>query len=142
MKERCEGKVISTDGTKARIKVATVAECAGCASKSHCHTGGNTSRELTVINECGAKVDDDIIFEVTPVKFILSAVLIWILPLLSMVVGYMVAERFASGIWPIAAAFAFLVVAFGFLKIIDNTISGGKTFYPVITKIVHSSGKK
>ena len=141
MKDQCEARVVSVQGVKARVKVTTVAECGGCASKSHCHTGGNDGRVLTVINDSGAKPGDDIIFEIAPGKFILSAALIWILPLVSMFLGYFVAERFAGGIWPIASAFGFLVVSFGFLKILDNAISGGRTFYPVISKIVHSADK-
>ena len=71
-----------------------------------------------------------------------SATLIWILPLISMIIGYIVGERFADGFWPIGAAFVFLVLAFAFLKVLDKAISGGRTFYPVITRIICPSGKE
>ncbi len=141
MKDTCEATVVSVSGEKARVKVAMPAECSGCASKSNCHAGSGHSRELTVINEIGAKTGDNVIFEVAPGKFVLSATLIWILPLISMFVGYFVAERYSSGFWPILSAFAFLAVAFGILKVIDNAVSGGRTFYPVISKIVRPSGR-
>ena len=80
MKMKCEGTVISVDGAKAKVTVTTTSECMGCSSKSHCHSGLTGSREITVINECGAKVSDNIIFETTAGKFIVSAALIWILP--------------------------------------------------------------
>jgi len=139
---KCEGAVISVDGMKAKVKVTTTSECMGCSSKSHCHSGFAGSREITVVNECGAKVSDNIIFETSPGKFVLSATLIWILPLIAMILGYIVGERFADGFWPIGAAFVFLVLAFAFLKVLDKAISGGKTFYPVISRVIHSSGKE
>jgi positive regulator of sigma E activity len=141
MKDHCEARVISVKGERAKVKVTTVPECGGCPSQSHCHSGNAEGRELTVINDMGAKTGDDIIFEIAPGKFILSAALIWLLPLFSMFLGYFVAERFAGGIWPVASAFGFLVVSFGLLKILDNVISGGRAFYPVISKIVHSADK-
>ena len=139
---KCEGTVISVDGAKAKVTVTTTSECMGCSSKSHCHSGLTGSREITVINECGAKVSDNIIFETTAGKFIVSAALIWILPLISMIIGYIVGERFADGFWPIGAAFVFLVLAFAFLKVLDKAISGGRTFYPVIMRVIYSSGKE
>ena len=137
---RCEGTVISVNanGTKAKVMVTTASECTGCSSKSYCHSGTAGSREITVINECGAKVSDHVIFEADPGKVIVSAALMWILPLISMIIGYIVGERFAAGFWPIGTAFIFLVLAFTFLKLLDKAISGGKTFYPRITKIIHS----
>ena len=136
---KCEGTVISVNGAKAKIRLTTAPECVGCSSKSHCHSGTTGSRKITVINECGAGVPDHVIFEADTGKVIISAALIWILPLISMIIGYIVGERFAAGFWPIGTAFIFLVLAFTFLKFLDKAISGGKTFYPRITKIIHSS---
>ena len=142
MKMKCEGTVISVDGTKAQVMITTSSECSGCSSKSYCHSGFGGNRKITVINECGAKISDNIVFETATGKFILSATLIWILPLISMIIGYIVGERFANGFWPIGAAFVFLVLAFAFLKVLDKAISGGRTFYPVIMRVIYSSGKE
>lgn len=136
---KCQGTVISVNGTKARVMVTTASECMGCSSKSHCHSGIAGSHEITVINECDAKVSDHVIFEADTGKVIALAALMWILPLISMIIGYIVGERFAGGFWPIGAAFIFLVLSFSFLKLFDKAISGGKTFYPGITKVIHSS---
>ncbi|HDY87487.1 MAG TPA: hypothetical protein ENH82_05135 [bacterium] len=137
MKE--EGIVLSVNGNKTKVRVTSTAECTGCPSKHHCHFGENGSREITVINEYGAKVSDHVVFESDTGKVIFSAVLIWIVPLLSMFAGYIVGTQFSSGFLPIATAFGFLILTFIFLKFLDNTISGGKTFYPRITKILPSN---
>ena len=135
---KCEGIVISVDGTKSKVRITTAPECTGCPSKSHCHTGDTSSREITVINEYGAGISDHVVFESDTGKVIFSAAMIWIVPLLSMFVGYFVGTRFAGGFLPIVTAFVFLILAFIFLKFLDNTLSGGRTFYPRITKILRS----
>jgi len=55
---KCEGIVVSVDGTKSKVRITTLPECTGCPSKSYCHSGSTSSREITVINECGAEVSD------------------------------------------------------------------------------------
>ncbi|HDY87821.1 MAG TPA: hypothetical protein ENH82_06845, partial [bacterium] len=70
-------------------------------------------------------------------RVIISAALIWIWPLIAMITGYIVGEIFAEGFWPIGVAFVFLVASFAFLSLLNKFISGGKKFYPRITKIVH-----
>ncbi len=135
---KCEGVVISVDGMKSKVMITKAPECTGCPSSSHCHFGDTSSRKITVINECGAEISDLIVFESDAGKVIFSAAMIWIVPLLSMFVGYFAGTKFASGIWPVVSAFVFLILAFIFLKFLDNTLAGGKTFYPRITKILHS----
>jgi len=131
--------VISVNGTKTTVGITVASECMGCPSKSYCNPDAAVSREITVINEYGAEVSDHVIFEVDSGKVIVSAALMWILPLISMIIGYIVGDRFAAGFWPIVMSFIFLVLAFTLLKLLDKAISGGKTFYPRITKIIHSS---
>ena len=111
---KCEGIVISVDGMKSKVRITTAPECTGCPSNSHCHFGDTSSREITVINECGAEISDQVVFESDTGKVIFSAALIWIVPLLSMFVGYFAGTKFAGGFWPIASAFVFLILAFIF----------------------------
>ena len=103
-----QGFITSIDGNKARIRVAAHAECAGCLSQGHCSTAGSGDREIVAINECGAQVSDLVEFESESGKVIMSALLIWIVPILSMIVGYFAVKRFSTGFLPIGAAFLFL----------------------------------
>jgi positive regulator of sigma E activity len=61
------------------------------------------------------------------------------MPLIVMIAGYFVAERVASGIIPIIAAFACFGVSFLLIWLADRTISRGTSFYPVITGIIDNS---
>lgn len=136
------GTVIETDGIMAKVLVEPATECLGCPSKSHCHGGEMKSREINVINDFGASVSDSVEFEADSWKMIVSASLLWLMPVAAMIVGYVVADRFAGGVVPIISAFLFLGVSFVILRGIDRLVTGGRTFYPRITGIVstQSSG--
>lgn len=134
-----QGIITSIDGKKARIRVASPAECTGCSSHGCCSAVGSGIREIMAINECGAQVSDHVVFESESGKVIMSALLIWIVPILSMIVGYEVAKRFSTGFLPIAAAFLFLGLTFVVLKFFDERISGGHAFYPRITRVLGHS---
>ena len=133
---RCEGIVVSVEGNRARVSLTAAPECAGCGSHSHCNFGDGKGREVTVINEYGAKVSDRVVFESETGKVLFSAAMIWIVPLISMIVGYGIGTLFGSGLIPILGAFLFLVLAFGLIKVLDNVLAGGKTFFPRITGII------
>ena len=133
------GVVVSLNGDRADVQVTTASECMGCASKAHCGFGAQDKRKIVVINDHGARISDHVVFEAESGKVILSAVLIWIVPLLAMMVGYFAANMFSSGFIPIGVSIFFLVTAFGFLKFIDTKISGGRSFYPRITHILEPS---
>ena len=130
------GIVTSLEGNKARVKVTSGEECMGCSLRRDCHGETTRNREIVVVNEFGAHVSDTVVFECDSGRIILSAMMIWIIPLLSMIFGYVVFTRFAGGFLPIGAAFLFLGCSFLILRIIDRKISGSKTFYPRVTKII------
>jgi sigma-E factor negative regulatory protein RseC len=132
------GIVVSVKGNKASVQVSGEAGCAGCAGKAQCYSAGNQGREITVLNDFGAGVSDRVVFEADPGKVILSAALIWVVPLLAMIVGYLAGERLGGGFIPIAAAFLFMGFTFFLLKLLDRAISGGRSFYPRITAVLDS----
>jgi len=134
------GTVTSVDGNKARVQVTAAAECMECSVHCHSRPDGSSKREIVVSNDHGARVSDSVVFEAEPGKVVLSAVLVWIVPIVAMIVGYWAAQHYSSGFVPIAAAFIFLGCAFGILKLVDSLVTGGRAFYPKIIKIVDPSG--
>jgi len=135
----CQGTVLSVDGNKAKVKVLTSLECMSCQSRNHCPAETGGTRIITVINEYGAKVSDYVVFEADTGKVILSAILLWIVPLIAMIIGYIAGERFAGGLWSIGVALIFLVTTFALIKLLDSKLSDSSTFYPFISKIIHPS---
>jgi len=131
-----KGVVVNRSGDRATVMVSIDAECAGCHAKEHCHSGAEKPREITVINDIDADVSDHVVFEADSGRVLLSAALIWILPVCAMIVGYAAGKRIGGGAVPIVAAFTFLGLTFVLLKGIDRIVSGGRTFYPYITRII------
>ena len=133
---KCIGTVTSIEGNKAKVQVTAAAECMECSAHCHSRPDGSNKREIFVSNDHGARVSDRVVFEAEPGKVVLSAVLVCIVPIVAMIAGYIVAQRFSSGFVPIAAAFIFLGCAFVLLKLVDLLVTGGRAFYPKIIRII------
>ncbi|MFC1485700.1 SoxR reducing system RseC family protein [Candidatus Latescibacterota bacterium] len=131
------GKVIELDGDRAKVTVTVSGECLNCAARAHCHGAIGGTKTLSAINRAGARVGDTAVFEVSEGRAILSAALIWILPILAMIVGYIVGEYAGGGIVSILVAFGFFGGSFLVLKAIDSALSGRSSFYPVITGVLN-----
>ena len=131
-----KGTVVSVKGNRACVRVSGEAVCEGCAGKTQCYSHRQKDREITVVNDYGAVVDDQVVFTSDAGKVVLSAVLIWVVPLLAMIIGYLAGERLGGGIIPIAAAFLFMGLTFVLLKFLDQAVSGGRSFYPRITSVI------
>jgi sigma-E factor negative regulatory protein RseC len=134
-----KGIVTALRGDKALVRVTADSGggCASCAARSQCHSGGNSGgREITVLNDYGAEIADRVEFEADPGKVILSAALIWMLPILAMFIGYLAGTRLGGGFIPIAAALLFLAGSYLVLRLIDRAVSGGRAFYPRIVAVL------
>jgi positive regulator of sigma E activity len=101
--------------------------------------GDKRERHVIVVNGIGAVLNDLVSFDAPPGRVILSALMIWIFPIIAMIIGYFVAERFATGFVPILSSLVFLAASFGLIRLIDNAVAGGTSFYPSITKILPAS---
>ena len=136
---RGQGMVVSLSGNKAVVRTTLSSGCTGCASRSSCLSTERADREIAVLNDYGASVGSRIVFEADPGKVVLSSVLLWVLPILAMIAGYLSGELLGGGIIPIAAAFLFLALSFALLRSIDRAVSGGRTFYPRIIAVLDPS---
>jgi len=133
---RGRGKVLSRAGTRAKIRVIVGEGCAGCASHGTCLSSGRTDREIVALNEYGASEGDMVVFESEPGKIVLASLLLWVMPVLAMIVGYLVGETLGGGAVSIVIAIAFLALAFAALALFDRIVSGGGMFHPRIIAVV------
>ena len=133
-----QGIVTEIMGDKARVRVLShpAGGCAGCAARENCSPQGRKPREIIVVNEYGASVSDIVAFETDAGKVILSAALIWLLPIAAMMAGYVAGRRFGGGFTPIGVALLALAGSFFVLRLIDRSVARGKAFYPRITAIL------
>jgi sigma-E factor negative regulatory protein RseC len=134
------GTVVRINGGKAVVLITAGDGCGACPAKCHCMSGDGMEREIAAVNDASATVGDTVAFEANQGTVLLSAALVWIVPIIAMFVGYMVADRFAEGIWPILAALCFLAASFGLLRLIDHAVAGGTAFYPHIVQVLPTGG--
>lgn len=130
------GRVVSVADGRAQVSVTASESCTGCSVRNQCHSATGNSKTITALNHADALPGDTVVFEVDSSRVVFSAVLVWIMPLVFMVAGYLIAERIAGGMIPIIAAFVCFGIAFLLIKLIDRAVSGGTSFYPVITSII------
>ena len=83
-----------------------------------------------------ARPGDAIVFEADSKRVVFSAILMWLMPILAMIVGYFAGELIGEGVVPIIAAFVFLGLSLFALKLIDTAVAGGSAFYPIITGVI------
>ncbi len=133
--KRC-GRVIALDGHLAKVSAESSSECRGCSAKSYCHGTEDRARTLTAVNRAGAQVGDMVAYDVDAGKVVLSAMLLWILPILALIAGYLVGDYFGGVLVSVLTAFGFMAISYLILKIIDRAAAGGTSFYPVITEIL------
>ena len=136
--KRC-GQVVALDGRLAKVSVGSSSECRGCSAKSYCHGTEDKTRIMTAVNRAGAKVGDEVAFAVDPGKVVLSAMLLWIMPIVALIAGYLVGGYFGDVPVAVLTAFGFMAVSYLILRIIDRIAAGGTSFYPVITEIIEKS---
>ncbi len=133
---RGRGKVVSRVGTRATVRVVMGGGCAGCASHGTCMSSGRVDREIEVLNDCHASEGDTVVFVADPGKVVLASILLWVVPILAMIAGYLAGEAFGGGVVSIIVAFVCLALSFGALALVNRMAAGGRMFHPRIVAVV------
>ena len=112
-------------------------ECKSCATSHQCMEGGAKTRTLRVRNAIGAVPGDTVEVTIDPGKFIVSAFLLWIVPVLSLITGYLIVFRsIQSESAAIVGGLVFMVITFFLLKFLDSQILKKQWLLPVITRVI------
>ncbi len=89
-----EGFVIEVDGTTAKIKVGRHNECSSCGA-----CPGDNVQFVDAINNIQAKVGDKVRYRVSEQKMILSAFIVFFMPLVLLFVFAQIALAIAVPFW-------------------------------------------
>jgi sigma-E factor negative regulatory protein RseC len=82
------GRVKELRGDKAVLYLHSHSKCHHCGAKMICGAGNGVTRELTIPNSLSAKVGDQVKISYQESSRILSAFLIFIVPILLLIAGY------------------------------------------------------
>jgi len=122
--------------------------CESCKSKGACHAlGGSTERKVTVINRAGATVGDQVLISIGSGSFLKASFVVYLLPILALLVGSFIGERYSTQIWaagnPETVAIVTGLFCFGasflIIRLFDSRLRQNQKYYPVIEKVIHPS---
>jgi len=135
-----EGKVIEIQDRIAVVSITKGERCEGCSACQSFSIGKNENIELYAKNLINAQVDDCVVVEISPKRVVTSSLLVFILPIISLFIGYIVGANFLVGLLSnqlsqegtgIVSGFLFMFVMFLILFVIDRKISKGDEAFVV-----------
>lgn len=122
--------------------------CSNCESAQFCHALADCTRiETRVLNRAKAEVDDRVIISLSSISVFKSALILYILPTVCLVLGAVGGAGLNQqlGIGETGAAilfgFAGLILGFTIARIISKHLSAGNKLIPVITRIIKPTKK-
>lgn len=137
-----EGFVIKLESaTTARVKTNKKSACKGCASRDSCNAMGN-EMEVEALNPAGAQVGDRILLKIETASFLKATFLLYVFPVLCMIVGAIIGQRYAPLLKMDASAlsallgFLFFFLSILFVKFKGNRMAAQSAYRPKIVKIL------
>lgn len=130
------GKVINIFGELATVEIEPKGACGHCAAKAVCSPAGD-KMYTEAINEPGAEVGDTVRIEMNPGTAILSAFLIFFLPIVAFGIGFAIVSLVTKNEnLGVLGGIGFSVVYFLFLRRLNRRLSKDRKFKPIVTEIV------
>ena len=127
------------------VKTTGGEQCGGCKCRGACHAlGGGTERKITAFNQVGATVGDRVIITIGSGAFIKASLVVYLLPVLALVIGALLGEKYSSQISAsvspemvsVLTGVACLGVSFGAIRLFTNRLSQNQKYYPVIEEVL------
>lgn len=142
MEER--GIILETKGRTALIKAARTGACENCASKKSCASSNQDEMCIEAVNDIGAKVGDIVVFTVGAVSVMKAGVLLYLVPVISFIVGIVAGKIMADAFIPQANAdlvtgivgVIFLALAFLGLKLYNRKIDKNESMQVRVLRVV------
>ena len=135
-------KHVSRDGW-AMVVTERDDACSNCESAQFCHSLADCARmETRVLNRAKAEVGDRVIISLSSSSVFKSAMILYILPTLSLILGAIAGSGLHNylGLGETGAAilfgFAGLILGFTIARFISNHPKAGNKLIPVITRIL------
>lgn len=136
VKKETEGVVISLDGKIAKVRASRHSDCDSCGA-----CPGDKATIMDVYNRVDARVGQRVIIEIPEANMLKAAFVVYMLPLLTIFVGYLIgvwiSQKYGSPallteVCTSIAAFALTLV---YIKFFDRSMSKIKMM-PVITEVL------
>jgi len=126
-----------TDGS-ASVCFEMDAACGVCEGKSLCHAAGSP-HVIIARNAVGARVNDRVYVEQATGAGLLSAFILFGVPVILALIGIFLGDRFAETASLIGAVTGFFV-GLAIAKLVNERISRASALMPMITEVVREEG--
>ena len=124
------GKVISTDGEYAVVRIERRSACASCGKCGM--TEGQKHADIRVKNKCSAAVGEYAEISMGDRAIFLSSAIVYLIPLLGAAVGLIVGNFLKNDLIQIILCFAGLILGYTIVSIIGKILNKNKNFTPVM----------
>jgi len=140
------GHVLKNTGNKALVKIERHSLCSKCTNKCQLAVDNDHETdeiEVTVSNPVGAESGQMVKIEMGEQPLIIASLIIYIIPLLSLIIGYFAGQYISQSIGfaptegtGIIGSLLFLVLSFLVIKSIDRFLGKKKNYNPIIKEII------
>ena len=132
------GCVTSVKGDAATVAMPMSGECKKCGI---CEVAADSKEVLLEArNDAGAREGDTVEIEIAPGRVLAAAFIIYMIPILMTIVGFLVGSAAAGGApdasLPIVLAVVFLVVSFVLVWLYDRRIRRTERRHAVVTRVL------
>ncbi|MEO0019830.1 MAG: SoxR reducing system RseC family protein [candidate division WOR-3 bacterium] len=136
------GKVVGVMGERAEVQVAPEGGCAHCGAASFCNWTGKREKTVLALNPIGASVGEMVVLSrrIRPATH--SALLVFGLPALLMILGVIVGALLVNDLWAAILAGAGVVLGFLLVKVVDRAKGKAGKDLPVIVRRFKTKGEK
>ena len=132
------GRVIALNESRATVCFEPGAACKKCDAGVLCHAAGSKHTILVENNE-HAQVGDDVYVEQSSGRALLSAFLLFGLPVILAVLGLIIGTRWGET-WSVICGISGFVLGLIVAKIINNLLARNSLFLPHITEVLRKQG--
>jgi positive regulator of sigma E activity len=133
-----QGRIITVDGGRATVCFEPAMVCENCAA-SHLCQAGKAQQTMLVENSMNAQVGDLVLVEQTSGKALLSAFLLFGLPVILALIGLSLSMR-RGEVWALFCGIGGFALGLVIAKIINNMLARKSLILPRITEIVKKEG--
>ena len=130
---RDEGIVLVIRGDHALVRMSGKSGCEGCSS---CSTTSGCNVELEALTTEGVVAGSRVVVEVSSVGAAVSAVLVFVLPLLGLVAGVLVGSQLGGTGGSLGLGFGALIVFFGLAVLVERRIVQPRLPEPTIVSVL------
>lgn len=124
--------------------------CGSCGCKGACQAlGGGADRRIAALNRAGAIVGDEVLITIGSGSFLKASFIVYVLPILALVVGSVMGQKYSTQIWagakPETASIVLGLFSLGAcfiaIRLFKSRFSQNRGYYPVIERVIGPSEK-